>query len=200
AEGASSTGTVTLTAAAPAGGANVTLTGGDGLVLPSTVAVPSGATSATFGFSTKAGAGGVSATITASYAGTSASITVTIAKPSAATARFGVSGPTETETCEMANGGQTLACTFNASTSSAPGTIVSYEWTYSVAGKFSQTTTGAVLTNPPVDCSLLPPPPLPAGASSLPLTVTLRIRDDRGNVADAADTGARVLPMHSCGY
>jgi hypothetical protein len=44
----------------------------------------------------------------------------------------------------------------------------------------------------------LPAPPGPS--PTIPLMVTLRIRDDRGNTATATDTGARVLPLHLCGY
>lgn len=199
-EGGSVTGTITLSAAAPTGGAVVSISGSDAVIIPTTVTVPAGATSATFTLVARPGSGATSATVTASYAGASMSATLTITKPTVATANFGVTGPSETETCEMANGGTTLACTFNASTSTAPGTIVAYDWTYAVAGKFSQTTTGAVLTNPTVDCSLMPPPPLPAGAQWLTLTVTLTIHDDRGNVAQASDSGARLLPKGTCGY
>src|SRR5581483_3453263 len=194
------TATVTLTSAAPAGGATVTLSADTTVIAPTTVVVAAGTTSATFSVVAKPGAGGASATITAAYGGASKSATVSIAKPTTAVARFGVTGPSETDTCEMGSDGKTLNCTFNASTSSAPGTIVSYQWTYSSAGSFSQTTTGPVLANPTIDCSLIPAPPLPAGTSSFPLTVKLHIMDDRGNVADASDTGARVLPMHACGY
>jgi hypothetical protein len=201
AEGSTSIGTVTLTAPAPSGGATIALTGSSSLIVPTTVGVNAGTTSATFSYVAKAGSGGTSATLTATYAGSSASASVSIAKPTTAVARLGVTGPTESETCEMSNGGKTLNCTFNASTSSAPGTIVSYDWTYSAGGvMFSQTTTSAVLTSPTVDCTLLPSPPPPGGAMSVPLTVTVRIHDDKGNVADAADPGARLLPMHTCGY
>jgi hypothetical protein len=47
----------------------------------------------------------------------------------------------------------------------------------------------------------MPAPPMPPGLSSLPFNVALRIRDDRGNVADASNGGgARLLPMHTCGF
>lgn len=199
-EGGSVAGTITLTAAAPTGGVIVSMSGSDAVILPTTVTVPAGATSGAFSLVARPGSGASSATITASYAGTSMSATLTITRPTVATANFGVTGPSETETCEMANGGTTLACTFDARTSTAPGTIVAYDWTYAVAGKFSRTTTGPVLTNPTVDCSLMPPPPLPAGAQWLGLTVTLTIHDDRGNVASASDSGARLLPKGTCGY
>ena len=115
------------------------------------------------------------------------SVTVSVMPPTVATASFGVAGPTETETCSMANGGNTLNCTFNGSTSTAPGTIVAWDWTYGVPGAtmFSQRTTGAVLTQPAVNCSFLPAPPLPAAPADqfFKLTVTLKVTDSLGNVS-----------------
>jgi len=202
-EGDSASGIVTLNGPAPNGGAAVTLAGTGPIIIASSVVVPAGATSAMFTFSTKTGTGATSATITATYGGASMSATMTIARPTVATARFGVTGPTETDTCEMSSDGRTLNCTFNASTSSAPGNIVSYEWTFSAAGgqAFVQTTTSAALTNPTVDCSIMPAPPMPAGVTAWPFNVALTIRDDRGNVANASNGGgARLLPMHACGF
>jgi hypothetical protein len=58
------------------------------------------------------------------------------------------------------------------------------------------------LTMPPVSCSWLPPPPLPAGGTQwLPLTVSLKVHDDLGNVsAEVTDSGARLFPQGVCGY
>ena len=195
------TGTVTLTGAAPLGGAVVALTGGDPVMVPASVTVPAGAPSVNFTATTRAVGGTTTVTITASFGGASSSATLSVTKPTVATANFGITGPSETETCEMANGGNTLNCTFNGSTSTAPGNIVGWDWTFTVAKTFLQTTSGPVLTMPAVDCSFLPPPPLPSGTSWLPITVTLVIHDDQGNVsAKAVDSGARILPQGVCGY
>jgi hypothetical protein len=199
-EGSSSSGTVTLTAAAPVGGAVVALSGSDAVIMPSSITVATGATNATFPISTRSGGGAASVTITASYGGGSASAVLSITRSPVAVARFGITGPTETETCEMSNGGRQLSCTFDGRTSSAPGTIIAFDWSYSVAGTFAQTTSGPVLSNPAVDCSLLPPPPLPPGNPWFTLTVTLKIHDDRGNVAETTDRGARLLPHGTCGF
>jgi len=200
--GTSVQGTVTLTGAAPAGGAAVTFTGGDPVIVPVNVVVPAGALSTTFSIETRGVGGTISSTITASAGGGSASVVLSVTRPTIATASFGITGPTETETCAMANAGTTINCTFNGSTSSGPGTIVAWDWTYTVAKTFSQTTTGAALANPTVDCNLLPAPPLPAGANLwLPLTVTLKVHDSLGNVsAVVTDSGARLFPQGSCGY
>jgi hypothetical protein len=83
--GNSSTGTVTLSGAAPAGGATVALSSSNTTVaqVPSTVAVAAGATSATFTVSTSAVAASTAVTISGTYSGAtrSASLTVTPAPP-----------------------------------------------------------------------------------------------------------------------
>jgi hypothetical protein len=198
------TGTVTLSSGAPAGGAVVTLSGGDPVILPTppTVTVAAGATTATFTLATKAVTEAAGSTITGAYGGATATANLSVTPPvTAATARFGVSGTNVTDTCQMAANGANLECTFDGSSSTAPGTIVSWEWTYSVATTIAQTTATPVLSMPSASCALLPAPPLPAGTTSFPLRVTLTVRDNLGNVsAVATDSGARVLPQGACGF
>jgi hypothetical protein len=203
--GVSLTGTVTLTAPAPVGGAAVTLTANDPLSVSASVTVPAGATTAVFTVATRLVGGTISGTVTGSYGGASSSASVSVTKPTVATANFGVTGPTESDTCTMSNSGATLNCTFNGSTSTAPGTIVAYDWSFRVGTMpaITQTTTGATLAQPTVRCDWLPAPPLPAGGPQwLPLTVTLKVRDDQGNVSAEAtnNAGARVFPQGVCGY
>jgi len=84
--GNSSTGTVTLSGAAPAGGAQVALSSNNGAAsVPSSLAVPAGATSATFTVSTSAVAASTTVAISAAYGGVTktASLTVTPASPPA---------------------------------------------------------------------------------------------------------------------
>jgi hypothetical protein len=126
---------------------------------------------------------------------------LSVTRPTGATARFGVTGPTESETCTLTNGGSTLNCTFNGSTSTAPGTIIAWDWSYSIATTVSQTTSGPELTMPGITCGLLPPPPMPPGNQWLTMTVRLRIRDNLGNVsADAVNSGVRLFPLGTCGF
>jgi trimeric autotransporter adhesin len=199
--GDSVTGTVILTRGAPDGGAVVSLSGNDPVTVPPNALVAAGSTSATFSIRTRAVGGSIPATISASYAGVSASMVLTVTPPTTATARFGVTGPAETETCTLMNNGNTLDCTFNGSTSTAPGAIVAWDWSYSVATTFSQSTTGPVLTMPAVSCAFLPPPPLPPDTMWLTMTVRLKIHDNLGNVsAEAVDSGVRLMPQGSCGY
>jgi hypothetical protein len=83
--GNSSTGTVTLSGPAPAGGAQIALSSGNiaAARVPSSVTVAAGATSATFTVSTSAVTASATVTISAAYSGVtrSASLTVTPAPP-----------------------------------------------------------------------------------------------------------------------
>ncbi len=201
--GSSVNGTIVLSGPAPTGGASVSLSGGDPLTLPATVTVPAGATTAAFSAFTRAVGGTISSTITAAYGGTSASVVVSVTAPTIATASFGVTGPTETETCTLINAGNTINCTFNGSSSTAPGPIVAWDWTYGVTTTFSQTTTGPVLSMPAVNCSLIPAPPLPPAPADqwFTMTVTLKVHDSLGNVsAVATDSIVRLFPQSVCGF
>ena len=199
--GNSVAGTVGLNIAAPAGGAVVSLSAGDPATVPASVTVPAGSATATFTVSTRVVGGAMSSTITGAYGGASASASLSVTPPTVATAHFGVSGSTQTETCTLTNGGETLSCTFNGSTSTAPGTITAFDWSYGVAKTFAQTTTGPVLANPTVDCSLVPPPPMPPGTSWFTMVVTLKIHDNLGNVsAEAVNNDVRLIPVGVCGF
>jgi hypothetical protein len=80
--GASSTGTVTLTAAAPAGGTAVNLTSSNAAVtVPTSVTVPAGQASATFTAATSTVSAQASSTVTATAAGLSRTATLTVNPP-----------------------------------------------------------------------------------------------------------------------
>jgi hypothetical protein len=199
------TATVTLTGAAPSGGAAVSLSGSDPVTVPATVTVPAGANTATFAVATKAVTQATSSTIGGSYGGASKTATLAVTPPvSVATAHFGVRGTNVTDTCQMSADGLSLQCSFDGTTSTAPGTIVAWDWTYTVptAGvTLSTTTTTPILAMPSASCAFIPPPPLAAGITSFPLTVTLVVHDSLGNVSPvASETGARVLPQGACGF
>ena len=193
--------TATLTAPAPSGGAVVSLSSADPVTVPPSVTVPAGATTTSFTALTRAVGGTIAATITGSYGGATASAALSVTRPTVATASFGVTGPHETETCVVADNGNAIDCTFDGSTSTAPSTIVAWDWTWGRSNPRAQTTTDPKLTRPAFSCSMLPPPPLPADGTPLTMTVTLKIHDNAGNVsAVVADSGVRVLPQGSCGY
>lgn len=83
--GAATSGTVLLTAAAPAGGATVALASSHGAVagVPASVAVAEGASSASFNISTSAVASATTVTLSASWLGVTRSATLTV-QPAAA--------------------------------------------------------------------------------------------------------------------
>ena len=84
--GASSTGTVTLTGPAPAGGSVVTLASNNATAtLPATVTVAQGASSATFSIATTAVASAVSPIITATMGASSKTATLTVNPPALST-------------------------------------------------------------------------------------------------------------------
>jgi hypothetical protein len=178
----------------------VSLSAADPITVPASVTVPAGSTSATFGISTRAVGGTIAGAISGSYGGGTASAVLSVTRPTVATASFGITGPTQTDTCTLTSDGQTLNCTFDGKTSSAPGAIVSWEWLFTVATTFNQTTSGPVLTMPSVNCSLLPSPPLPPDTTWFKLSVTLKVRDDLGNTAEATNSNARVFPQGACGF
>lgn len=117
-----------------------------------------------------------------------------------ATASFGVTGKSVTDTCQLIDNGNSLDCFFDGSSSTSAGTIVAWDWSYTVATTISITTTGPRLSIPTAGCALLPPPALPAGTSSFPMTVKLVIHDSLGNVGEHTDSGVRLLPAGQCGF
>jgi hypothetical protein len=83
--GSSATGTVTLTSAAPAGGAAVTLSTDNGAAsVPPAVTVGAGATSATFTVATSAVSSTLVANVSAAYGGVAKSAALTVTAPPAA--------------------------------------------------------------------------------------------------------------------
>ena len=89
--GASSQGTVTLSSAAPAGGAVIALSSGNAAVsVPANITVAAGATTATFSASTSTVAASTPVSITATYAGVTRTATLTV-NPASQTATLSVS-------------------------------------------------------------------------------------------------------------
>src|SRR2546426_1911986 len=111
--GNSSTGTVTLSGAAPSGGAQVTLSSSNTAVarVPPSVTVAAGATSATFTVSTSAVAASTTVSISGTYGGVtrSASLTVTPAPPPAPTLSSLTLNPTSVTGGNSSTGTVTLS-------------------------------------------------------------------------------------------
>lgn len=130
--GQPSTGTLTLSSAAGAGGATVALASNSPYAtIPATATVPAGATSVTFTLGTSAVSGPVSASISASFAGSSRSNNLTINPPAVASLAFSpasvIGGQTATGTVTLNGsapaGGFPVTLMSNSSTVPVPATI-----------------------------------------------------------------------------
>ena len=141
--GASSTGTVTLSSAAPAGGVVVTLTSSNTAVatVPASVTVAAGATSATFTVTTLAVSGTTSVTISGTYSGTqSATLTVNSASPKGtltvtafnASRLYGVANPTFTYVITGFVNGDTQSVVSGAPSLTTTATTTSPDGTYPI--------------------------------------------------------------------
>jgi hypothetical protein len=107
----SSTGTVTLSGPAPAGGAPVTLSSSNAAAsVPSSVTVPAGSSSTTFAISTTAAAAPTSVVIFASYGGVTPSAALTVTAPPLPTASSLTLNPTSvTGGAQSSTGSVTLS-------------------------------------------------------------------------------------------
>ncbi|MDX1931068.1 MAG: choice-of-anchor A family protein [Capsulimonadales bacterium] len=111
--GASATGTVTLSATAPTGGATVALTvNSTKVTVPASVTVPAGQTRATFTVSTSPVSNTTTALLTGSYNATSASAPLTITPPTLAALSIAP---------ESVKGGKTATGTVTLSSAAPPG-------------------------------------------------------------------------------
>jgi hypothetical protein len=118
--GATASASVTLSAPAPSGGAQVTLASNQAAArVPSSVAVAAGATSATFAITTTAVAATTSASISATYAGVTKTASLTLQPAAAPAPATLVLAPTQVVGGQPANATVTLAAA-----APAGGTVV----------------------------------------------------------------------------
>lgn len=133
--GSPSTGTVTLSAAAPAGGITVALSSNNAAAtVPANVVVAQGNTSATFTVNTTAVANVATATITGSYNGSSAQATLTINPPAPGLSSLSlnptsvIGGATSTGTVTLTSaapaGGITVTLSSNNAAATVPANVV----------------------------------------------------------------------------
>jgi hypothetical protein len=208
--GNSSTGTVTLSGAAPAGGAQVGLSSNNGAAsVPSSVAVPAGATSATFTVSTSAVAASTTVAISAAYGGVTktVSLTVTPGSPPApslssltlnptsviggaqsSTGTVTLSGPAPTGGAQVALSSNNGAASVPSSVAVPPGattatftvntSVVTASTTFTISAAYGGVSKSATLTvtSPPlptVSSLTLNPTSVIGGVNSSTGTVTL---------------------------
>ena len=125
------TATITLTAAAPSGGAVIRLetTNADVAKVPSsTITIPAGSTGTTFRIDTSTVPTRTTVTFTATYAGLAktANLTVTLPTPRAS---FTVTSPSKgTDACLLVEAGDQLDCRLDARASD--GVLVLFKWVF----------------------------------------------------------------------
>ena len=187
--GASATGTVTLSAAAPEGGAQVALSSSNPAAsVPASVTVAAGATSATFNVTTSPVPASTAATISASYAGATqtASLTVTpagaaslavspaaVTGGSSATGTVTLSGPAPAGGTQVALSSNNAAAMVPASVTVAAGqasatfTVTTLPVASSTSATISASASGATRT-----ATLTVGPPVPTSLGMSPAAVT----------------------------
>jgi hypothetical protein len=217
-------GTVSLTAAAPAGGANVSLSSSSAAAtVPPSVTIASGSASTGFSVATS---GSGSATITASYLGVTrtaqltvnpglvANFTVQSTMPARRRLANGTVedipglGTGSADACPLVAGQGTarfLACSFNGSTSTATGsTITQYQWTYKFGTQsVTENTSGPTLVPAVRDCGFFGG----AGSTSsggltfVAMVVELRVLNAQNQLSDIkSNQNVRIFPAGNCGY
>jgi hypothetical protein len=151
----SPTGTVTLTAAAPAGGASIRVESSniDAARTPANVTVPAGSTSASFPITTATVDTRQTVTITATYAdlARTATLSVTLPRPRAS---FTVTSPTlGNDRCRMIERGLQLDCRLDGSSSG--GRIVRWAWAIEVQEKITTDRPDPAFNEIDVDCDFI---------------------------------------------
>ena len=148
-------GTITLTAAAPSGGASIRLESNnlDAVRVPATISIPAGSTSATFNIATATVDTRQLATISATYAGVTRTenLLVTLTPPRAA---FTVTSPTlGDDKCRMIEEGRQLDCRLDGKNSA--GRIVKWSWTLEAEERVSADKPDPGFNEIDVDCDFV---------------------------------------------
>jgi hypothetical protein len=197
--------TVTLTAAAPDGGALVVLKSDNPSVarVPASVTVAPGSRSVTFLVETATVVVPTSVTLTATYGGTSMTATL-IVTPPALVASFMVRSRTRGAGACAAGDNQELDCVFDGSASQ--GFISTYLWTHTMGTTTQRQTAAApnaAISPQGTGCDLYQQGT--GGDDSngnryLRMEVTLQVRDAAGAVSDVVRQPVRVYPNRQCGF
>ena len=198
-QNASSTCTVTLTQAAPTGGASVALTNSNAtLTVPPSVTVAAAATSATFSATTTTIASNQSATLTATYNGTSANTSLSLLAPvmvSSLACNPTTLGSNCTSTCTVTltqgapAGGSQVTISDNSAALSTPASVtvgagaatatfaakagvVTANTSVTIKAALSGHSATAVLTLTPATTPDTTPPSMPMGLSAIPVSLS----------------------------
>jgi hypothetical protein len=192
-------GNVTLSGAAPAGGATVVLESSnrDIVKVPGFVIVPAGARNATFVATTATIRLPVVATIEASYGGVRRQATLAVGPPDI-TANFTVTSESRAaDNCVIVDVGVTqLDCLFNGSGST--GFVTRWRWTLRNGDKSLSWTSSEATTRPPYDCGVFSGGTL--SNDSVSLTAELVVTTSEGGQSAVTSRTIRLFPGGRCGY
>jgi hypothetical protein len=190
-------GTITLTAAAPSGGAVVSLSSSNTDVarVSSSVTVPTGSTSNTFNIDVPSVETSTTVTITGTYSGASRTGSFTVTPP-ALEPRFTVTSSSKgANACVIDEADGHLDCEFDGSGSF--GSISQWLWRIIIDNdNYDQDKTGPKF-NPSPPCSFLRKG-TKGSDDSIPMTVELRLRGKDGTNTSAATKSVKLFRGDFC--
>ena len=193
---------MTLTSAAPTGGAVVRLESSnvDAARVPSSVTVPAGATTAPFTITTPTISSRVTVTITASYAGVERTATLTVTLGAARIIYGDIAHP-RCGCMRAHRGGTELDCRLDGRGSS--GAIVRWSWVLSVVERLITQRADGIFAEIDVQCRLV------SGADSntddegrrwVPMTISLEVMDRDDPQSPPATKRVRLYTNGNCGF
>lgn len=194
------TGTVTLTSAAPAGGAVVTFNTSNEAVArtPASITIAAGSTTGTVTLSASSVPTRTTVRITASYGGQQSTVSVDVT--TGLVASFTVTSPTKgTDACQLQTETE-LNCQLDASRSE--GRLVAYNYTLSVgSNRVIQRTTDRVARFDTSGCRFLDQGSTDLDASGnryFHMTISMRVEDIGGDLSAAATRNVKLYPNRFC--
>ena len=198
------TATITLTAAAPSGGAVIRLetTNSDVAKIPgSTITIAAGATSTTFRVDTATVPTRTTVTLTATYAGIAktADLIVTLPTPRAS---FTVTSPTKgTDACLLIDQGDQLDCRLDARASL--GVLTRWSWLFTAADRQianrTEATYGEIDTG---GCPFVEDAPAKTDDQGryVDMTIQLEVQDRDGSQSPAVTRSVKLYTNDYCGF
>jgi hypothetical protein len=198
-------GTVSLAAAAPAGGARITLLSSNTAVarVPATITIPSGATQDTFTIDTSTVTEPQPVTISASYSGVTLQAALTVTGPTLVSV-FTVRSPLKGNgACVMGPTTEELDCTLDGRESR--GFIDTWAWTYSVANNRLSHTSKDGDSRPKIvtKCAFFEGGrggDDAQGNKYVQMMVELQVQDRAGTRSAAVRQAVRLYPNRQCGF
>ena len=195
-------GSVTLTAAAPAGGAVIRLESSntDVAKVPATITVPAGSTTANFVVDTSTVPTRTTVTLFANYAGLQRTTTLAVTLPTPR-ASFTVTSPERgTDACVLINNGAQLDCRLNGSASE--GRITRWIWTLEVKEKIRGDKPEPSFADIDSTCAFI------AGSTALTdsngnylnMSVTLEVEDRDGTRSSPTTRTVKLYTSSACGF